>query len=114
MQNILGTITTYHGSEHRYLRGYQVRIIAVIKKAARADHDPDAEDTYLTSEGFVELRSDAESNTEATGGFEPKRALSVSGELNTKMNDRFPLGQSLGGGQVLPKPLSNDFCCDSS
>lgn len=29
--NIIGTITTYHGTEHRYMDGYKVRIIAVLK-----------------------------------------------------------------------------------
>ncbi len=30
-QQIIGTVTTYHGAEHRYLRGYTVRIVAVLK-----------------------------------------------------------------------------------
>lgn len=51
MQNIIGTITTYHGSEHRYLRGYQIRILGVYKNAARPDYDPDAEaDDYITND----------------------------------------------------------------
>ena len=49
MQTI-GTTTTYHGTEHRYLAGYQVRIIAVIKGAAAPDYDADAEGAYLTYE----------------------------------------------------------------
>ncbi len=43
----LGTVTTYHGTEHPYLRGHKVRIIAVFKNVARSDYDPDAEDGYL-------------------------------------------------------------------
>jgi len=43
MQTTIGTTTTYHGTEHRYLKGYQVRIIAVIKGAAAPDYDADAE-----------------------------------------------------------------------
>ena len=50
MKKTIGTVTTYHGSEHRYLRGHQVRIVAVIKNAARPDYDPDAEDGYITDE----------------------------------------------------------------
>ena len=30
--NIIGTITTYDGTEHPYLRGYDVRIVAVLHK----------------------------------------------------------------------------------
>ena len=41
----IGTITTCHGDEHSYLRGHQIKIIAVFKGAARPDHDPD--DEYL-------------------------------------------------------------------
>ena len=52
----LGTVTTYHGNEHRYLRGHQVRLIAVIKNAARDDYDPDADDGYLTDEEDIARR----------------------------------------------------------
>ena len=50
----LGIVTTYHGTEHRYLRGHQVRIIAVFKNAARPDFDPDAEDGYLDDDDAIE------------------------------------------------------------
>ena len=50
MKKTLGTITTYHGSEHRYLHGHQVRIVAVLKNAARPDHDSEADDGYITDE----------------------------------------------------------------
>ena len=56
MKKTLGTVTTYHGNEHRYLRGHQVRIIAVIKNAARDDYDPDADDGYLTDEEDIARR----------------------------------------------------------
>jgi hypothetical protein len=49
----LGIITTYHGTEHRYLHGHQVRIIAVFKNAARADYDPDAADGYLNDDDAI-------------------------------------------------------------
>ena len=32
MQQIIGTTTTYHGTEHGYLTGYTVRIVAVFKE----------------------------------------------------------------------------------
>ena len=56
MKTTLGTVTTYHGNERRYLRGHQVRIIAVIKNAARDDYDPDADDGYLTDEEDIARR----------------------------------------------------------
>jgi hypothetical protein len=46
----LGTVTTYHGSEHRYLHGHKVRIVAVLKDAARPDYDPGAPGGYITDE----------------------------------------------------------------
>ena len=47
---VIGRLTTYHGSEHAHLQGYTVKIIAVIKNAARADYDPDADGQYITDE----------------------------------------------------------------
>jgi hypothetical protein len=41
MKKVIGTITTYHGQEHRYLAGHKVRIVAVLKNAARPDIDVD-------------------------------------------------------------------------
>ncbi len=49
----LGIVTTYHGTEHRYLRGQKVRIIAVFKNAARPDFDPDAEDGYIDDDDAI-------------------------------------------------------------
>jgi hypothetical protein len=47
---VIGRCTTYHGIEHAYLRGYTVKVIAVIKGAARSDRDPDEEGRYITNE----------------------------------------------------------------
>lgn len=41
MAKIIGSTTTYHGTEHPYLKGYKVRIVAVLKNAARPDIDVD-------------------------------------------------------------------------
>jgi hypothetical protein len=41
MAKTIGTTTTYTGTEHRFLRGQKVRIIAVLKNAARPDIDVD-------------------------------------------------------------------------
>ena len=50
MAKILGSTTTYHGTEHPYLRDCTVRIVAVMKRAAAAHNDPDGDDSYLRDE----------------------------------------------------------------
>jgi len=49
----IGTTTTYHGTEHGYLNGNRVRIIAVIKGAAGPDYDPDADYDDIARVGGV-------------------------------------------------------------
>ena len=44
MAKTIGTTTTYTGTEHGFLRGQKVRIVAVLKNAARADIDVDGTD----------------------------------------------------------------------
>lgn len=51
---MLGTTTTYDGTEHAYLRGHKVRIIAVLKNALRADYDPDRDGQYIRDEEDLE------------------------------------------------------------
>ncbi len=46
----LGTTTTCDGTEHRYLRGHKLLIVAVVKNALRADYDPDKDGQYITDE----------------------------------------------------------------
>lgn len=50
MAKILGSVTTYHGTEHPHLRGCKVRIVAVMKQAAARDYDPDRDGSYLRDE----------------------------------------------------------------
>lgn len=50
MARILGSTTTYHGTEHVYLRNCKVRIVAVMKRAAAPNYDPDRDDSYLRDE----------------------------------------------------------------
>ncbi len=50
MKKTLGAVTTYHGEEHRYLRDHRVRIVAVIKNAARDDYDADVDGAHLTDD----------------------------------------------------------------
>jgi len=57
MTRTIGTVTTYCGErqdEHPYLRGYKVRIVAVIKGAARPDYDPEADVPYLKDDLAIE------------------------------------------------------------
>ncbi len=44
MKKIIGKVTTYHGDEHRYMKDYKVRIVAVLKNAAKPDIDVDGPD----------------------------------------------------------------------
>ena len=44
MKKIIGKVTTYHGDEHPYLKGYKVRIVAVLHNAAKPDIDVDGPD----------------------------------------------------------------------
>jgi len=50
----LGTTTTYDGTEHAYLRGHKVRIVAVLKNALRTDYDPDQDGQYIRDEEDLE------------------------------------------------------------
>ncbi len=44
MKKTIGKVTTYHGDEHRYMKGYKVRIVAILKNAADPDLDVDGPD----------------------------------------------------------------------
>ena len=44
MNKVIGITTTYHGEEHSYLRGYKIRIVAVLKNAAKPNIDVDGPD----------------------------------------------------------------------
>ena len=54
MGKVIGMITTCNSNEHRYLRGHQVRIIAVIKGGAAPDLDPDADLAIATTDEELE------------------------------------------------------------
>jgi len=54
MKQVIGTTTTYHGKEHPYLDGYQVKIIAVIKGGASDSFDPDDDNSYITDDYALE------------------------------------------------------------
>jgi hypothetical protein len=54
MTKTIGAITTYHGDEHRCLAGHKVRIVAVLKNAARPDIDVDGPDyQHLTDDDDI-------------------------------------------------------------
>ena len=46
---IIGLRTRYHGTEHAYLHGYEVEILAVMQ----ADAEPDSERSYLTDDEAI-------------------------------------------------------------
>ncbi|MCC7070542.1 MAG: hypothetical protein IT383_04420 [Deltaproteobacteria bacterium] len=54
MTKTIGTITTYDGDEHPYLRGYKVRIVAVLPRAAAVDFNPDREGRVLRDDDEIE------------------------------------------------------------
>ncbi len=49
----IGLETVYRGSEHRYLGGLRVRIVAVLKGAAREGRDPDEDYAYLKDDDEI-------------------------------------------------------------
>jgi hypothetical protein len=54
MTKTIGTITTYDGNEHLYLRGHKVRIVAMLPRAAAPDFDPDRDGAVLRDDDEVE------------------------------------------------------------
>jgi hypothetical protein len=50
----IGITTTYDGTEHAYLRGHKVCIVAVLKNALRADYDPDHDGQHIADEHDLE------------------------------------------------------------
>ncbi len=50
MQQVIGTETTYTGTEPRYLSGLRLKIVAVIKGAAGDNYNPDPQGTYITDD----------------------------------------------------------------
>jgi len=50
MAKIIGSTTTCDSNEHPYLRGHQVKIIAILKNAARDDIDVDGPDYDIISD----------------------------------------------------------------
>ena len=61
---IIGTITTYHGDEHRYLRGYKVKVIGVFKRvvASGPSHDPDDDICVITTDDELERLGGLDAN----------------------------------------------------
>lgn len=54
MARIIGTITTYDGDEHPYLRGHKLRIVAVLPRAAAPDFDPERDGRVLHDDDEIE------------------------------------------------------------
>ena len=54
MSKIIGTNTAYHGTEHPYLTAHVVRVIAVLKNAAKPGIDVDGPEwRRLTDDGEI-------------------------------------------------------------
>jgi hypothetical protein len=54
MARTIGTITTFDGSEHLYLRGHKLRIVAVVPRAAAPDFAPDRDGRVLRDDDEIE------------------------------------------------------------
>ena len=50
MSKTIGKIARYEGTEHPYLRGYEVRVLAVLKGAALPNRDPDDDLAVATTD----------------------------------------------------------------
>ena len=50
MKKVIGSTTTYGGHRQAYLRGHQLKIIAILKGRAHADADVDDENAYVTDD----------------------------------------------------------------
>ena len=53
MPRIIGAVTRYEGTEHSFMSGLEVRIVAVLKGTAAPNRDPDAEYPYLRDDEDV-------------------------------------------------------------
>lgn len=54
MDKTIGTITTYDGDEHPYLRGHKLRIVAMLPRAVAPDFNPDRDGAVLRDADEVE------------------------------------------------------------
>jgi hypothetical protein len=78
MKNVIGKVTTYLGTEHPYLTGYKVRIVAVMKNSMKPgielddpDYDYIRDDAALEQAGGVTVfdRLDVQPWLEKEGRF---------------------------------------------
>ena len=56
MKKIIGCTTVYTGTEHRYLKKYKVKIIAIFKNAVLSEeegYNPEADDAYITDNEYL-------------------------------------------------------------
>ena len=92
MDNIIGTVTTYHGTEHAYLVGHDLKIITVIKGFDADNPDPD---------GVQILTTDAE--IAAAGGVSARDRVEVVPWIEDKDGGRWSF--------VTSDPLAADLEC---
>ncbi|MBN2258121.1 MAG: hypothetical protein JW704_09880 [Anaerolineaceae bacterium] len=60
MNEVIGRVTTYKGTEHHYLNGYKVRIIAVLKPGMGEDDQYIRDDEALERAGGVTVKDRVE------------------------------------------------------
>ena len=90
MKKVIGTITTCDSDEHPYLRGYRVKIIAIMKDC----DDEESDDAYITDDD--DLRR--------AGGITAKDRIEVQPWIESK--GRFSFASS--------DPLAEDLACFST
>lgn len=67
---VIGTITSYTGAEHAYLRGYKVRILGILRRDAGSEDDGVyiTDDHELARVGGVRLTARVEVAPNMEGG----------------------------------------------
>ena len=87
MKKVIGTITSYQGSEFGFLKGHQVKIIAIMKDC----DDEESDGAYITDD----------EDLQRAGGVEANDRVEVTPWIESK--GRFSFASS--------DPLATDLAC---
>jgi len=93
MNKVIGSVTTYHGTEHPYLRGYQVQIVAVLHNGAMP------EDEHGEIPGYEHIDDDGD--LARAGGVTVHDRIEVQPWIESKGRFSF----------VSSDPLASDLAC---